>query len=91
MFKVVDRARLIVYVYSLRSLSSIKRYGEVKYVSRQMRYVVLFVNQEREHEVAAKLNQLRGVKKVLKSPIFNLSRILMKKTIEELPKEDRES
>ena len=91
MFKVADRSRLIVYVYSLRSLSSLKHYGEVKYVSRKMRYVVLFVNQKRVRGVITKLNQLKSVKKIFKSPIFNLSRILMKKTVNELSKEDRES
>lgn len=82
---------MIVYLSSFKSLSSLKRYGEIKYVSHRMHYVVIFVNQRRIHKILNKLSRLRSVEEVFKSPIFNLSRTLINKTINELSKEDRES
>ena len=90
MFRIAQRASLIIYMSSFKSLPTIKRYGEVKYVSTRMRYVVLFLDQKQVKKVSHKLMRLKSVKKVLPSSLFRLSQSLIYKTIKELPNEDHE-
>ncbi|MCT3584590.1 YlbG family protein, partial [Levilactobacillus brevis] len=45
-FTIQPRQSLIVYTYSLKQTRQLKRYGTVMYVSKKMRYVVLYVNRE---------------------------------------------
>ncbi|XIF19668.1 MAG: DUF2129 domain-containing protein [Acetilactobacillus jinshanensis] len=42
-----DRVSLIVYVYSLRQASNLKKYGDLKYISKQMHYAILYVDKAR--------------------------------------------
>ncbi|GEO66191.1 YlbG family protein [Levilactobacillus spicheri] len=61
------RQSLIVYTYSLKQTRQLKRYGTVMYVSKKMRYVVLYVNQGDVEQLTEQLKQLRFVKRVVPS------------------------
>ncbi|WP_082409138.1 DUF2129 domain-containing protein [Secundilactobacillus paracollinoides] len=39
-----EREDLVVYVSNLRQVRQLKRYGHVAYVSKRMRYAVIYVN-----------------------------------------------
>ena len=54
-FIMQKRRGIIVWVYSLKQLKTLKRYGLVHFVSRKMKYVVLYVNEETVEEVEEKL------------------------------------
>ncbi len=49
------RVGLIVWLRSLREARNLERYGHVIYVSRRMKYAVIYVNQS---DLKSKLNQL---------------------------------
>ena len=66
-FIMQKRRGIIVCVYSLKQLKTLKRYGLVHFVSRKMKYVVLYVNEETVEEVEEKLQTLHFVRQVERS------------------------
>ena len=66
-FEIQARQSLVVYTYSLKQTRQLKRYGTVMYVSKKMRYVVLYVNREDVPALTEQLNHLRFVKRVVAS------------------------
>ncbi|WP_125579724.1 YlbG family protein [Levilactobacillus cerevisiae] len=66
-FDMQARQSLVVYTYSLKQTRQLKRYGTVMYVSKKMRYVVLYVNQEDVASLTDQLGKLRFVKRVVAS------------------------
>jgi uncharacterized protein YlbG (UPF0298 family) len=58
------RRGLIVWVYSLRQLKNLRRFGFVHYVSRRMKYVVMYVNEENVEENREKIERLHFVRNV---------------------------
>lgn len=66
-FIVQKRRGIVVWVYSLKQLKTLKRYGLIHYVSRKMKYVVLYVNEEVLEESEEKLQALHFVRQVERS------------------------
>lgn len=66
-FILQKRRCLIVWVYSLKQLKTLKRYGLVHYVSRRMKYVVLYMNEEEIAPYEEKINALHFVRHVDRS------------------------
>ncbi|QMU07466.1 YlbG family protein [Levilactobacillus suantsaii] len=66
-FEIQPRQSLIVYTYSLKQTRQLKRYGTVMYVSKKMRYVVLYVDQDQVTDLVDQLQHLRFVKRVVPS------------------------
>lgn len=66
-FIMQKRRGIIVWVYSLKQLKTLKRYGLVHFVSRKMKYVVLYVNEETVEEVEEKLQTLHFVRQMERS------------------------
>ncbi|AUJ32316.1 MAG: YlbG family protein [Liquorilactobacillus nagelii] len=63
-FEINKREGLIVYLYHLRNSRQLRKFGTIHYVSRKMKYVVLYINTENETEVVKKIQSLHFVKKV---------------------------
>lgn len=66
-FHMTARRALIVYVYNLKHLRILKRYGLIQYVSRRMKYVVLYMDADREKETREKVEKLHFVREVIPS------------------------
>ncbi|MBM7688232.1 hypothetical protein BCR24_05960 [Enterococcus ureilyticus] len=66
-FTIQKRRCLIVWVYSLKQLKTLKRYGLIHYVSRRMKYVVIYMDEEAIESSEAKINGLHFVRKVERS------------------------
>lgn len=66
-FEIQPRQSLIVYTYSLKQTRQLKRYGTVMYVSKKMRYVVLYVDRSEIADLTQQLQHLRFVKRVVPS------------------------
>ncbi|MFC6274631.1 YlbG family protein [Levilactobacillus tangyuanensis] len=66
-FEMQERQSLVVYTYSLKQTRQLKRYGTVMYVSKKMRYVVLYVNRDAVPALTEQLSHLRFVKRVVAS------------------------
>ena len=63
-FTMEKRRGLIVWVYSLRQLKNLRRFGFVHYVSRRMKYVLMYVNEENVAENMEKIARLHFVRHV---------------------------
>ncbi|APC48739.1 YlbG family protein [Virgibacillus halodenitrificans] len=63
----VDRQSLIVWFQHLKNIKQIKRYGHLIYVSKRMKYAVIYVNQDEIEKTEQKLLKLAFVSKVDRS------------------------
>lgn len=76
MMEIQSRTSLVVYVASLRQVRQLKRFGHLEYVSKRMRYAVLYVNQDDVKDTISRLRQLRFVKRIIESPHDSLMDLL---------------
>ncbi|AYC29139.1 YlbG family protein [Paenisporosarcina cavernae] len=60
----VDRQGLIVYVHHLKQAKSLRKYGHVQFISRRMKYVVMYTDREQIEFLTEKLRKLPFVKDV---------------------------
>jgi uncharacterized protein YlbG (UPF0298 family) len=63
----IERQGIIVYLHHLKQAKSLRKYGHVHYISRKMKYVVLYCDQVDIDDTIRKLERLPSVKKVLPS------------------------
>lgn len=75
MLEVVPRRGLIIWVYSLKQLKNLRRFGYVHYVSRKQKYVVLYVDDINVDETISRIEKQFFVRKVDKSmrPDINMN------------------
>lgn len=66
-FAIKQRQSLIVYVNNLRTIRNLRHYGRIEYVSKKMRYAVIYMDRENIEDVYQKLKSLKFVKKVIYS------------------------
>lgn len=67
MFGLTPRRALVVYINGNRVIRTLRRYGLVRYFSRRMHYVILYVDQDQVRAVTDKLKKLRAVRRVEES------------------------
>ncbi|MDN3014875.1 YlbG family protein [Neobacillus drentensis] len=60
----VQRQGLVVWLYSLKQAKMLRRFGNVHYVSKKLKYVVLYCNLEDVEGIMEKLNSFSFVKRV---------------------------
>jgi uncharacterized protein YlbG (UPF0298 family) len=60
----VERQGLIVWLYNLKHAKTLRRFGNVHYVSKKMKYVVLYCNQDEIETLQDKFSSMSFVKKV---------------------------
>lgn len=58
------RQGLIVWLYNLKNTKILRRFGNVHFVSKRMKYAVLYCNQNELEALSEKLASLPFVKKV---------------------------
>lgn len=61
---IAARRGLVVWVYNLRQLKTLKKFGTVVYASRKMKYVILYVNDANINETIQGINKLHFVRSV---------------------------
>lgn len=61
------RQGLIVYVHQLKHAKSLRKYGHVHYISRKLKYVVLYCHQDEIEAMQTKIQRLPFVKSVVES------------------------
>ncbi|WP_107839274.1 YlbG family protein [Metasolibacillus meyeri] len=62
-----ERQGLIVYVNQLKHAKSLRKYGHVHYISRRLKYVVMYCQREDIEAIQNKLQRLPFVKDVVES------------------------
>ena len=63
----IKRQGIIVYLYYNRDLRKIAKFGDVVYHSYKMRYVHLYVDEDKVEDILKELDGMKAVKKVLTS------------------------
>lgn len=63
-FEIVQRQGLIVWLYTLKHLKSIRKYGHVHYISKKLKYVVLYVDADQAAQTAEQLERYHFVRQV---------------------------
>ncbi|ARF18358.1 hypothetical protein CSV61_02505 [Sporosarcina sp. P3] len=63
----IDRQGIIVYLHHLKQAKSLRKFGHVHYISKRMKYVVLYCDMEDVESTITKLERLSAVRKVLPS------------------------
>lgn len=59
-----ERIGLSVWLYSLKHIKNLRRFGNVIYTSKKMKYAIIYCNRENIDETIEKLNSLHYVKAV---------------------------
>jgi uncharacterized protein YlbG (UPF0298 family) len=59
-----QRQGIIIWLYSLKQAKMLRRFGNVHYVSRKLKYVVLYCNLEDTEALTQKISSYSFVKKV---------------------------
>ncbi len=67
-FKRVERQGVIVYLKHLKQSKQLRKFGTIHYVSRKMKYVLIYMNAEDVNEALHKLKSMKFVSKVEISP-----------------------
>jgi uncharacterized protein YlbG (UPF0298 family) len=62
-----NRQGLIVYVHQLKHAKSLRKYGHVHFISRKLKYVVMYCDQEEMEMLKGKIQRLPFVKDVVES------------------------
>lgn len=64
MFDMKQRTGLVVWVVTLKTLKTLRRYGTIMYVSRRLKYVYLYLDRDEIADTRLQLIKLRFVKRV---------------------------
>lgn len=62
-----DRQAIIVWMSHLKQVRSLKRFGNVHYVSRKLKYAVLYCDMTKLPEITEKLSHFHYVKRIEES------------------------
>jgi uncharacterized protein YlbG (UPF0298 family) len=61
---VANRVGLAVWIQSLKQVKQLRKYGNIHYVSKKMKYVVMYCDEDRSEQTMEKLRSLHFVKEV---------------------------
>ncbi len=62
-----ERQGIIVYVHQLKHAKSLRKYGHVHYISRKLKYVLIYCNRDEIESTINKIQRLPFVKDVVES------------------------
>ncbi len=89
-FNIKQRKSLIIYLYHLKQSKSLRKYGTIQYVSRKMKYVVLYLDEDRIRETVDKISKLKFVKSVVESPRSDIKKDFQSGSVFQLTEEDKD-
>ncbi|MBG9982198.1 YlbG family protein [Aerococcaceae bacterium DSM 111020] len=67
-FEMIDRQEIVVNLYSTRNTRPLQHYGHVQYVSRRMKYAIVYINKEVSDQLIEEIEKIDFVKSVSLSP-----------------------
>ncbi|WP_409292086.1 YlbG family protein [Peribacillus sp. SCS-26] len=59
-----SRQSIVIWLHTLKQVKSLRRYGNIHYVSKKLKYVVLYTNMDEVPALKEKLENYSFVKKV---------------------------
>ena len=69
MFEKKERTCLTIYLHYNRDARKLNKFGDILYHSRRMRYVLLYIDQDKSADIMAGLKKERFIKKISPSHI----------------------
>lgn len=63
----IERQAIIAWVYTLKPLKQLKKFGNVHYISKRSKFVYIYVDKDQVEDTIAKLERLYFVRKVERS------------------------
>ena len=82
----VERRAIIVWLYTLKPIKQLKRFGNIHYISKRLKYIYLYVNEDEVESVMDKVSKFHCVRKVEVSPRHEV-RMDFKQILQELREE----
>lgn len=64
----VERRALVVWMYTLKPIKQLKRFGNIHYISKRLKYIYLYVNEDEVESTMEKISNFHFVRKVEISP-----------------------
>lgn len=61
---IIERTGLILWLNHLKGIKTLEKYGTIHYVSRKMKYAVIYVNRDRMEQTIKQLNHLNFIQRV---------------------------
>lgn len=55
MIEFIERQALIIWLYSNKNIKSLRKHGYIHYISRRMKYVVMYVDKAEAEQVAQQI------------------------------------
>ncbi|GEN47830.1 YlbG family protein [Ligilactobacillus pobuzihii] len=89
-FQIKQRQSIVVYLYHLKQSKVLRKYGTIQYVSRKMKYVILYLDQDKVADTVQKISKLKFVKAVVKSPRPEIKRDFQNGSIYKMTEEDQD-
>lgn len=59
-----QRQGIIVWLHSIKQAKNLRKYGNIHYISRRLKYVVLYCDLKDSEDICKKIDSLSFVKKV---------------------------
>jgi len=59
-----NRQGIIVWVHSLKHVKQLKRFGNIHYVSKKLKYIVIYMDMDKIDDAVDRIKSLSFVKKV---------------------------
>ena len=88
-----ERQALVVCLYTLKPLKQLKRFGNIHYISKRLKYIYLYVNKDEVESVMERLSNFHFVRKVepsLRKEIRMAFTLILPELREEIEKEKAE-
>jgi uncharacterized protein YlbG (UPF0298 family) len=70
--EIVQRQSIVVFFSNIKKIGPIKRIGDVDYISKEMHYLILYVNKSNIDEALRKIRGFDVVRSAYISPRANL-------------------
>ena len=59
-----ERQALVVWLYTLKPIKQLKKFGNIHYVSKRLKYIYLYVSKDEVESVTERLSHFHFVRKV---------------------------
>jgi uncharacterized protein YlbG (UPF0298 family) len=66
-FQIQPRRLVVVWLYTMKPINQLKKYGDIQYISRKMQYVLIYMNEENIELAMSQMKRFHFVRQVDRS------------------------
>ena len=71
--QLTERQELVVWLHHTKGINQLKKYSYIYYVSKRMKYAIVYIDADQQEELTKKLQKIKCVRQVAPSPRQDLS------------------